>query len=685
MPLLSMFKALPAVAAAGALAAVSGAGYLLTQQQQHLWGGSGRSEGDDELELLERPPPRPTQLERLRGSTRDRPFDLLIIGGGATGAGCALDAVTRGLRTALVEREDFAAGTSSKSTKLVHGGVRYLEKAVFQLDYRQLRLVWEALHERAVMLALAPHLAHPLPILTPCYKWWEVPYFWAGLKAYDLVAGRRNLVMSRYVAPREAQGLFPTLAQQQPDTGRRLKGAILYYDGQFDDARYNVALACTAAAAGGAVANYVEVQQLIKNPDGKVVGAVVQDRLAQEPPFEVYARVVMNTTGCFTDQVRHMSQGPDAADIIQPSSGAHVTLPAWYAGTHSNGLIIPKTKDGRVVFMIPFLGHVIAGTTDAKCAVSDRPVASPQEVGFILEALQDYLDIQVRPADVLSTWSGIRPLAADPRAKDTQNTVRDHVIMEEADGMITVSGGKWTTYRAMAEEAVDLALATGRMPPNARPHSRTARLPLLGGAGYSHTLPQQLAQEHGPMAAEAEAGALAASPAPPGAKAGPGRGTGAGGGGGGSSSVSGSRVVIGEDTAAHLAQAYGSRAGRVLQTATDRGLGSRLVAGHPFLEAEVVYAVRHEYCHTPQDFLARRTRLAFLDARAALAALPRVVELMAAECGWDGARRAAMSAAARDYLATYLPAPAAAAAAAAASADVAAASAVAAATPTAAA
>ncbi|KAG2443672.1 hypothetical protein HXX76_002020 [Chlamydomonas incerta] len=341
-----------------------------------------------------------------------------------------------------------------------------------------------------------------------------------------------------------------------------------------------------------------------------------------------------------------MSQ-PDAADIIQPSSGAHITLPAWYAGAHHNGLIIPKTKYGRMVFMIPFLGHVIAGTTDAKCAVSDRPTARGREVGFILEALQDYLDIQVRPSDVLSTWSGIRPLAADPRAK------AEHLIMEEPDGMITVSGGKWTTYRSMAEEAVDLAMATGRMPPNARPHSRTARLPLLGGAGYTHTLPQQLAQVHGPASAEAAAGV--ASPAAL-AKTGAGRGAGSG------------RVVIGEDTAAHLAQ-----------TAEDRGLGARLVAGHPFLEAEVVYAVWHEYCQTPDDFLARRTRLAFLDARAALSALPRVVDLMAAECGWDGARRSTMSASARDYLATFLPAPAAAANAAAA------ASAVAAATPAAAA
>ncbi|GFR47463.1 hypothetical protein Agub_g9190 [Astrephomene gubernaculifera] len=651
MPFL-LLKYLPAAAAAGAFAAVGGAGYLLAQQQQHqpLWlRGGPQPEGDD-IELLERPPPRGTQLERLRGGTRERPFDVLVVGGGATGAGCALDAVTRGLRTALIEREDFSSGTSSKSTKLVHGGVRYLEKAVFQLDIRQLRLVYEALHERSTMLALAPHLATPLPILTPCYKWWEVPYYWAGLKAYDLVAGRRNLVLSRYVAPAEALDMLPTLAARQQEGGGGLKGAILYYDGQFDDARYNVGLACTAAAAGGVVANYVECKSLIKNPDGKVVGAVVQDRLGSEPPFEVHARVVLNTTGAFVDRLRHMSQGPDTQDIIQPSAGAHVTLPAYYAGGARSGIIIPKTKDGRVVFMLPFLHGVIAGTTDARCPLTPHPTASPQEVEFILGALRDYLDIQVRPADVLSTWSGIRPLAADPRAKDTQNTVRDHVIVEEPDGMITVSGGKWTTYRLMAQEAVDAAVATGRMPVNVR-GCRTERVPLLGaGAEYRHTLAAQLAQDFGPQAqqqqevaaaAQVTRGSAAASPASPPAR----------------------NVVIDGTTAQHLAQAYGSRAGRVLQTAEDHHLGGQLVAGHPYLEAEVVYCVRHEYCQTPADFLARRTRLAFLDARAALRALPRVVELMGAECRWDAATRAAMSASARDYLATYLPPTPAAAAA----------------------
>ncbi|GLC35549.1 hypothetical protein PLESTM_000336300 [Pleodorina starrii] len=643
MPLLLLKSYLPVAAAAGAFAAVGGAGYLLTQQHQPLWARGGPQPDEaDPVELLERPPPRPTQMERLRGSTRERPFDLLIVGGGATGAGCALDAVTRGLRTALVEREDFGSGTSSKSTKLVHGGVRYLEKAVFQADLRQLRLVYEALHERATMLALAPHLAAPQPILTPCYKWWEVPYYWAGLKAYDLVAGRSNLISSRYVPAAEALELVPTLATSQPD-GSSLKGAVLYYDGHFDDSRYNVALACTAAAAGGAVANYVDCKQLIKNQDGKVVGAVVQDRLGSEPPFEVYARVVLNTTGCFVDQLRHMSQ-PGCPDLIQPSAGAHITLPGFYGGHSRNGLIIPKTKDGRVVFMLPFLDAVIAGTTDAKCGVTPRPVASREEVEFILEALRDYLGIQVRSSDVLSTWSGIRPLAADPRAKDTQNTVRDHVILEEGDGLITASGGKWTTYRAMAQEAVDAAVATGRMPQNVRP-CRTTGVPLLGaGPEYSHTLAAQLAQDFGPLAppvaplvssssSSPAAASFSSASNPPGPPA----------------------VVIDSRTAEHLAQAYGTRAGRVLQTASDRNLGQRLVEGHPFLEAEVVYCVRHEYCQTPEDFLARRTRLAFLDARAALRALPRVVELMASEHGWDSRRRALMTASASEYLATYLP------------------------------
>ncbi|GIL75420.1 hypothetical protein Vretimale_8058 [Volvox reticuliferus] len=645
MPLLFLKSYLPVAAAAGAFAAVGGAGYLISQQQHlPLWARGGPQPEDAEpVELLERPPPRPTQLERLRGSTRDRPFDLLIVGGGATGAGCALDAVTRGLRTALVERDDFASGTSSKSTKLVHGGVRYLEKAVFQADIRQLRLVYEALHERATMLSLAPHLAAPQGILTPCYKWWEVPYYWAGLKAYDIVAGRTNLISSRYVPSTEALDMVPTLATSHPD-GSTLKGAVLYYDGRFDDARFNVTLACTAAAAGGVVANYVDCQRLIKNQDGKVVGAVVQDRLGSEPPFEVYARVVLNTTGCFVDQVRHMSQ-PGAPDIIQPSAGAHITLPAFYGGSSRSGIIIPKTKDGRVVFMLPFLDSVIAGTTDAKCEVERTPVASKQEVDFILSTLQDYLGIPIRRSDVLSAWSGIRPLAADPRAKDTQNTVRDHVILEESDGLITASGGKWTTYRLMAEEAVDAVVATGRMPTNVK-RCRTTSVPLLGaGPEYSHVLAVQLAQDFGPLAPPAAQPAptpsalvprSAAASAPPGPP----------------------RVAISAHTAEHLAQAYGSRAGRVLQTAQDRNLGQRLVEGHPFLEAEVVYCVRHEYCVTPEDFLARRTRLAFLDARAALAALPKVAELMASELGWDGPRRAAMTAAAREYLATYLPPPA---------------------------
>jgi glycerol-3-phosphate dehydrogenase len=249
-------------------------------------------------------PSRGEQLRRLSATTASTPFDVLVIGGGATGTGCALDAVTRGLTTALIEREDFAAGTSSRSTKLVHGGVRYLEKAVKNLDYGQLKLVFEALRERRTVLSIAPHLTSSLPIMTPCYQWWEVPYYWAGLKAYDLVAGTRALSWSHFVPPARAKAAFPTLCESRHTDDRSLKGTIVYYDGQFNDSRLAVALACTAAASGAAVLNHAEVTGLLKDPETqRVIGVTVKDGLTAKS-FEVYARAVVNATGPFADSIR---------------------------------------------------------------------------------------------------------------------------------------------------------------------------------------------------------------------------------------------------------------------------------------------------------------------------------------------------------------------------------------------
>ena len=376
--------------------------------------------------------PLPSRREQVRSLRAGKEFDVLVIGGGATGVGAALDAATRGLSVALVEGEDFASGTSSRSTKLVHGGVRYLEKAVFQLDYGQLKLVFEALRERKTLLRNAPHLADALPIATPCYRAWEVPYYWAGMKAYDAVAGLGSLTPRDFETPRTPRRL-PNPARRRSDDGAELKGTIVYSDGQFDDARLAVSLACTAAHAGAVVGNYVRVDELLKDPStGKVIGARCRDAIGGGGAFDVRAKVVLNATGPLTDGVRRLSR-ERPRDDHDARRGAHVTLPGYFAPS-SCGLIVPKTKDGRVVFMIPWLGSVIAGTTDTLAPVTLRPRATEEEVDFILDALSPYLSVPATRRDVVSAWSGIRPLAADPSQSGTENLSRDHVVVDEGDG-----------------------------------------------------------------------------------------------------------------------------------------------------------------------------------------------------------------------------------------------------------
>lgn len=561
------------------------------------------------IDYLSKVPSRAEQLRKLADGSERNPFDVLVIGGGATGSGCALDSITRGLRTALVEREDFAAGTSSRSTKLVHGGVRYLEKAVFSFDYGQLKLVFEALHERKRLLENAPHLCNALPIMTPCYRWWEVPYYWLGLKAYDLVAGTQGLTMSRYNSPKESHRQFPTLAQTRSEDGSSLKGTIVYYDGQFDDSRLCVALACTAALAGAAVTNHTEATKLLKDKSGMIIGAEVKDTLSGKSS-EVYAKQVINATGPFTDSLRQMSD-PSKPSIIMPSAGVHVTLPDYYSPEHL-GMIVPKTKDGRVVFMLPWLDATIAGTTDSSSEITMQPQPTEKEIQFILDAIAEYLTVKVRRSDVMSAWSGIRPLATDPDAKDTASASRDHVVSMDTDGMITIAGGKWTTYRRMAEDAVDLACLNGRIPQGLA--CQTSHLPLVGATGYDTALFTEVAQNY-------------TVPHRPGA--------------------------IDTRVAKHLAASYGDRAEDITRIAEQRKLGRRLVRGYPVLEAEVVYAVHNEYCETPEDFIARRSRLAFLDHRACQEALPRVVELMAEEKGWWYWKRQRELKRARAFLQTF--------------------------------
>ncbi|XP_076918241.1 glycerol-3-phosphate dehydrogenase SDP6, mitochondrial-like [Bidens hawaiensis] len=546
-------------------------------------------------------PSRSVQETSLMGATSDNPLDILVIGGGATGCGVALDAATRGLRVGIVEREDFSSGTSSRSTKLLHGGVRYLEKAVFSLDYGQLKLVFHALNERKQAINNAPHLCHALPCMTPCYSWFETVYYWAGLKMYDLVAGRHLLHLSRYYSAQESSELFPTLARKGKD--RSLKGTVVYYDGQMNDSRVNIGLACTAALAGAAVLNHAEVVSLLKEEGrDRVSGARIRDNLSGKE-FNTYAKVIVNAGGPFCDSVRKLAD-KDAKSMICPSSGVHIVLPDYYS-PEGMGLIVPKTKDGRVVFMLPWLGRTVAGTTDSSTGITMLPEPNENEIEFILDAIRDYLNVKVRREDVLSAWSGIRPLAVDPTAKNTESISRDHVVCEDYPGLVTITGGKWTTYRSMAEDAVNAAINSGKL--NPVNNCVTSNFCLVGGDGWYPAFFTVLAQEYVRMK-KAENRA----------------------------------IIPGEmDTAAakHLSHSYGTMAERVASIAQNENLGKRLAHGYPYLEAEVAYCTRNEYCESAVDFIARRSRLAFLDTDAASKALPRVIEIMAAERDWDKSRQ----------------------------------------------
>ncbi|KAG0324669.1 mitochondrial glycerol-3-phosphate dehydrogenase [Podila humilis] len=530
-------------------------------------------------------------------------FDLLIIGGGATGAGCAVDAATRGLKVAMVERDDFSSGTSSRSTKLVHGGVRYLEKAVRELDIEQYKLVKEALNERANFLKIAPYLSYQLPIMLPIYKWWQVPYYWAGSKAYDLLAGHQGMESSYFLTKGKALEAFPMLKNE------KLVGAMVYYDGQHNDSRMNVALGLTAVQYGAVIANHVEVVELIKDEKNKrLCGARVKDTLTGKV-FNVKAKGIINATGPFTDGIRQLDD-PSIQTIVSPSAGVHIILPNYYSpGTM--GLLDPATSDGRVIFFLPWQGNTIAGTTDSATKVTPNPMATEDEINWILGEVKNYLnpDVKVRRGDVLAAWSGIRPLVRDPAAKSTEGLVRNHMINVSQSGLLTIAGGKWTTYRAMAAETIDEAIKEFHLKPTRE--CSTERVKLIGSHGYSKTMFIRLIQQFG----------------------------------------------LETEIAQHLANSYGDRAWAVASLAHSTGkrwpvFGRRISNQYPYIEAEVRYAVQREYACTAVDVLARRIRLAFLNVHAALDALPRVVEIMAEELHWDAARQTQETEDAKQFLTT---------------------------------
>ncbi|XP_003739777.1 glycerol-3-phosphate dehydrogenase, mitochondrial [Galendromus occidentalis] len=559
-----------------------------------------------------RSPPRivlPTREQQIEVLKKTPEYDVLIIGGGATGAGVAVDSITRGLSTALVEADDFAAGTSSRSTKLIHGGVRYLQKAVFNLDYDQYRMVKEALNERANLLKSAPHLADALPIMLPVYRWWQVPYYWVGIKCYDMVAGRQCLKKSYFLSRKRALELFPMLQEE------RLCGALVYYDGAHNDSRVCVSLALTAARFGANVANHCRVLSLIKDKSGRVRGAVCQDEFNGQK-FEVRAKCVVNATGPFTDNIRKMDDD-SVRTICQPSSGVHVVLPSYYS-PQNMGLLDPSTSDGRVIFFLPWQGQTIAGTTDKPCKVTHDPAPTEDDIQFILKEIRNYLspEVHVRRGDVLSAWSGIRPLVLDlsQKAGKTEAIARNHIIELSDSGLVTIAGGKWTTYREMAEQTVDACIKSQneKITPKYE-FSQTEHVLLEGAAGWSPIMYIRLVQDFG----------------------------------------------LDPEVAQHLASDYGDRAFSVAKLAAFTGkrspiVGRRLHEEFPYIEAEVRYAVLKEYACTAVDVIARRLRLAFLHVQAAQECLPRIVDIMGEELKWDNKRKKEEIARATEFLNTQM-------------------------------
>ncbi|MGH9604179.1 MAG: FAD-dependent oxidoreductase [Terracidiphilus sp.] len=507
---------------------------------------------------------REAMLQRLRERFAAQiPWDIAVVGGGATGMGVAVDAAARGLSVALVEAHDFGKGTSSRSTKLVHGGVRYLEQG-------NIPLVMSALKERGLLRRNAPHLVHDLAFVVPNYSWWEAPFYGIGLKLYDLLAGKYGFGPSKLLSREETLERLPGL---EPEG---LLGGVVYYDGQFDDSRLLIHLAMTAVDLGATVVNYCPATGFTRDAGGYVDGVTALDTETGEE-LALPARIVVNATGVFTDQVRRMAD-PGVEPLMVSSQGIHLVFDRSFL-KGDTALMVPRTSDGRILFVIPWHGHAVAGTTDTPV---DAPTLEPRplqaEIDFILETAGRYLTRPPTRRDVLAVYVGLRPLVKGEGKTSTLS--RDHVIHVDGSGLLTITGGKWTTYRHMAEDCVDHAITLGRLP------DLDCATKNLHIHGYVED--------------------AASDPA----------------------------AGLSSDVDEHMA-VYGADAAAIHALARDPVLGARLHPALPYTAAEVVWAAREEMARTVEDALARRTRALFLNAAAAASMAEQCASLLAAELDRD--------------------------------------------------
>ncbi len=489
----------------------------------------------------------------------DTPWDIIVIGGGATGLGTALDAASRGYRTLLLEQSDFSKGTSSRSTKLVHGGVRYLAQG-------DISLVLEALHERGLMRQNAPHLVKNQSFIIPNYDWWDGPFYTVGMKVYDMMAGKLGLGPSQSLSAEEVLRAIPNLKTEG------LCGGVIYYDGQFDDSRLAINIAQTCGEHGGVVLNYMRVTGLLKNSAGLVSGVQVVDQ-ENGDTYSLQAKCVVNATGVFVDEIMHMDE-PDAPPLVRPSQGVHIILDKEFLRGDS-AIMIPKTSDGRVLFAVPWHDRVVVGTTDTpldECSLEPR--ALKEEIDFILSTAKKYLTREPHRKDILSIFAGLRPLAAPPKGSEptsTKEISRSHHLRVSLSGLVTITGGKWTTYRKMAQDTVDKAAMVGGLE---NQKCRTEDMPIhgwLSNVDYKDPL-----------------------------------------------------YYYGSD-ADYMRDLVSDHP----------ELGKKMHERLPYTPVEIIWSARYEMARTIEDILARRQRALFLDARAAIEMAPQVAKILASELGRD--------------------------------------------------
>ena len=554
---------------------------------------------------------RSKHIQRLKSEN----FDLVVIGGGATGASVALDGASRGLKVALLEREDFSSGTSSRSTKLLHGGVRYLKDAILKADLKAFEMVYDALKERSHMLKSHPFICHPVGILLPVYSYFDLIQNYIGIKLYELFGNiatvfSPGLPDSYRLSRKGCVHAYPLINTDN------LKGGIYYFDGQHNDSRINAQIVLTAATpnyidgwSDSAVANYAEVTGFSKDDSGKINGVIIKDRMDSDKQFKVNGKVVINCAGPFADESRLKANG-SARELITTSSGTHLMLPGTYS-SESCGLLIPQTKDGRVLFCLPWEGETCIGTTDVATKVTDAPQPTGDEVEFIVSEISKYINVSANDLrkDIKAAWSGLRPLVKDPSAKDTAKLSRDfEVIHDPSSGLISVLGGKWTTARLMAEAAVNKALKIGDIP--AQYACRTWGLKLVGahapeGVDYPQLI-IKLQRDFG----------------------------------------------LSGDDASYLARNYGMDAVDLCDKGKREKTLRPILPNQPFMLCELKWAFEKEMAQTVADAIARRTRMAFLDPEATSAVLPQIVDYIGNWKGWSTEKRLAEISKAEKFLMT---------------------------------